>query len=298
MKLFHKVQLVLCQQCKLDKKDVMIVRKFERSGKDKFMQANNWGKHGCWTWLTTHSSFKLVTSGGKLAKGMVVANYAFANLFVQSVWPAVLYIVFSWHADMWPSSTTYFSICNVISQMTTFSSWKTLRGATGRFIHSCYLMPTVRTDLQMPTSPAEVDLSSTTVLVQCCYRCSHTAWKKFKRSSVPFRFLVVAMFTSWAHPCTSKWVDLELHLSDLIAPLYLHWLCLHIPSSTGADELKFVLLTVFVEMRRVCCRDAALSSQTFSHLQFVSLVPCIMKCLKARGDWAHSHAKHRHLWSK
>lgn len=71
--------------------------------------------------------FSLWHQEESLLESVVVANSAFANLSVQSVWPAVLYIAFSWHVDMWPSSTTHFSICNVISRMTTLSLWKTLR---------------------------------------------------------------------------------------------------------------------------------------------------------------------------
>lgn len=40
---------------------------------------------------------------------VMVANSAFANLFVQSAWPAVLYIAFLGVFTMWPSST-YFNI--------------------------------------------------------------------------------------------------------------------------------------------------------------------------------------------
>lgn len=65
-----------------------------------------------------------MTSGGKLAiYSVVVANSAFANLFVQNAWPAVLYIAFSWHV-YYVAIINTFLYFNIIPPTTTVSSQK------------------------------------------------------------------------------------------------------------------------------------------------------------------------------
>lgn len=96
-----------------------------------------------------------MTSGGKLAiYSVVVANSAFANLFVQNAWPAVLYIAFSWHV-YYVAIINTFLYFNIIPPTTTVSSQKKKnRDATSQFFFGCYLMLALRAGPQMPTSPA------------------------------------------------------------------------------------------------------------------------------------------------
>lgn len=126
-------------------------------------------------------------------------------------------------------------------------------------------------------------------------------WKQKFKISCPFYSSDAASVVNWACPS-----DVKREEKQPVPAVYtcsyrhatVHDACFQVSGSVKVNGGRTALVTAFVKMRKYIsmwvCRNAVWSSCTFSCLQFVSPVPCIMKRSQAG---VYAYAKHGHLWS-
>lgn len=141
----------------------------------------------------THSSFQLMTSGGKLAiYSVVVANSTFANLFVQNAWPAVLYIAFSWHV-YYVAIINTFLYFNIIPPTTTVSSQKNIQ----RCHQPIFLWLLSHACSKSWSTNAYIASSGQLVTNRSWSSVASDAHRALQTSSVTFIFFEVVTQASW-----------------------------------------------------------------------------------------------------